>query len=230
MKLRVPGLVIGGPPEVCWTLDLCAGGGLSVFRSLLWVDRQFLSAPVRFVATFRSPATFSVTGISPEFPHLSFSGPDSAVFSLGAAVLSIQSPNRRIRAGKDGLKKFRRDSDSRKVRRRPETATELAGDDRNFRRTQHLDRQIPAPSSNAQILRKPKGNPSNPKPTTGEGAAGGSQRPKVHRTSGNPPMTTPGTLNFTGHLLSSRPIFPTQRRGRKEVGARTRRGGFWVVH
>ncbi|KAJ8444934.1 hypothetical protein Cgig2_029128 [Carnegiea gigantea] len=34
---------------------------LGVFRSLLWVDRQLLSAPVRFVATFRSPATFPIT-------------------------------------------------------------------------------------------------------------------------------------------------------------------------
>ncbi|KAJ8424417.1 hypothetical protein Cgig2_033648 [Carnegiea gigantea] len=88
--------------------------------------------------------------------------------------------------------------------RRPETAAELAGGDRNFRRTQHLDRQLPTPSSDAQILRKTKGNPSNLKTTTGKGAAGGSRRPKVHLTSGNPPMTTLGTLNFTGHLLKER--------------------------
>ncbi|KAJ8435413.1 hypothetical protein Cgig2_001065 [Carnegiea gigantea] len=133
--------------------------------------------------------------------------------------------NRRIRAGKDGLEKFRRDFGGQKVRRRPETATELASGDRNFWQTQHLDRQIPTPSFDTQILRKPRGNPSNPKTTTGDGAAGGSRRPKVHRTSGNPPMTTPGTLNFTGHLLSSRPVLPTQRRGRKEDMSRWLLGG-----
>ncbi|KAJ8438922.1 hypothetical protein Cgig2_033809 [Carnegiea gigantea] len=106
-------------------------------------------------------------------------------------------------ARKDGWENFRRDSDGWKVRWRPVTATELAGGDRNFRLTRNLDRKIPTPSTDAQICRKPNGDPSNPKTTTGEGAAGGSWRPKVHRTSGNPPMTTPGTLNFTGHLLMS---------------------------
>ncbi|KAJ8451276.1 hypothetical protein Cgig2_014048 [Carnegiea gigantea] len=61
-----------------------------VFRSLLWVDRQFLSSPVRFVAAFRLLAIFPVAGISPEFPHVSFLRPDSAVFSLGAGVLSVR--------------------------------------------------------------------------------------------------------------------------------------------
>ncbi|KAJ8452317.1 hypothetical protein Cgig2_006122 [Carnegiea gigantea] len=28
---RVPGVAIRGPPEVCWTLDFCAGGGLECF-------------------------------------------------------------------------------------------------------------------------------------------------------------------------------------------------------
>ncbi|KAJ8427807.1 hypothetical protein Cgig2_029221 [Carnegiea gigantea] len=105
---------------------------------------------------------------------------------------SAKGQNRRNRAGKDGLGKFWRDSRSRKVRRRQESAAELAESDRNFRRTQHLDR-------------KTKGNPSNPKTTTGEKAAGGSQRPKVHRTSGNPPMTTPGTLNSTAEFATCLP-------------------------
>ncbi|KAJ8422951.1 hypothetical protein Cgig2_023745 [Carnegiea gigantea] len=67
VKLRVPGVVIGDAPEI-------------------------LSFPARSVAVFRSPVTFLVAGISPEFRHLSFSGPDSHDFSLGAAVSSVQSP------------------------------------------------------------------------------------------------------------------------------------------
>ncbi|KAJ8445787.1 hypothetical protein Cgig2_027868 [Carnegiea gigantea] len=69
----------------------------------------------------------------------------------------------------------------------------LAGGDRKFRRTQPLDCQRPEASPYAQKLENPEEPVETNKLTTGEGAAGGSRRPKVHRTSGNPPMTTPGT-------------------------------------
>ncbi|KAJ8434741.1 hypothetical protein Cgig2_001944 [Carnegiea gigantea] len=76
----------GGPPEISVLVEV-----LGVFRSLLWLGRQFLSVPVSLVVVFRSPVTFSVTEILPEFPQLSSSGPYSVVFSYGAAVLSVQS-------------------------------------------------------------------------------------------------------------------------------------------
>ncbi|KAJ8432030.1 hypothetical protein Cgig2_026733 [Carnegiea gigantea] len=69
----------------------------------------------------------------------------------------------------------------------------LAGGDRKFRRTQPLDRRRPEASLFAQKLENQEEYVETNKPTTGEGAAGGSRRPKVHRTSGNPPMTAPGT-------------------------------------
>ncbi|KAJ8450788.1 hypothetical protein Cgig2_032413 [Carnegiea gigantea] len=69
----------------------------------------------------------------------------------------------------------------------------LAGGDRKFRQTQPLDRQKPEASPYAQKLENQEELVETNKPTTGEGAAGGSRRPKVYRTSGNPPMTTPGT-------------------------------------
>ncbi|KAJ8422339.1 hypothetical protein Cgig2_004895 [Carnegiea gigantea] len=69
----------------------------------------------------------------------------------------------------------------------------LAGSDRKFRRSQPLDRQRPEASPYAQKLEDQEEPVETNKPTTGEAAAGGSRRPKVHRTSGNPPMTTPST-------------------------------------
>ncbi|KAJ8429690.1 hypothetical protein Cgig2_004489 [Carnegiea gigantea] len=162
--------------------------------------------------------------------HLMFSvvNEDFSISPGGASAPKIPQQRQRTEQEKPHRKRWTGEIPARL--RRPESTAELAGSDKNFRRTQHLDRQLPTPSSDAQILRKTKGNPSNPRTTTGKRAAGGSQRPKVHRTSGNPPMTTPGTLNSTGHLLSSRPVFPTKRRGRKEVGAGTRRGGYLVAH
>ena len=111
-------MAIGGPPEVCWTLGLreppvihfagrlgsvsahpCCFLQVSVpveascdFRSLLWVGRQFLSVPVSLVAVFRSPTIVPVIGFSLEVHQLSSSGPESAGFSSGAAVLPVQSP------------------------------------------------------------------------------------------------------------------------------------------
>ncbi|KAJ8421073.1 hypothetical protein Cgig2_018489 [Carnegiea gigantea] len=67
----------------------------------------------------------------------------------------------------------------------------LAGGDRKFRRTQPLDRHRPEASPYAQKLENQEEPVETNKPTTGEGAADGSRRPKVHRTSSNPPMTTP---------------------------------------
>ncbi|KAJ8443312.1 hypothetical protein Cgig2_015793 [Carnegiea gigantea] len=69
----------------------------------------------------------------------------------------------------------------------------LAAGNRKFRRTQPLDRQRPEASPYTQKLENQVEPVETNKPTAGEGAAGGSQRPKVHRTSGNPLMTTQGT-------------------------------------
>ncbi|KAJ8421854.1 hypothetical protein Cgig2_009283 [Carnegiea gigantea] len=69
----------------------------------------------------------------------------------------------------------------------------LACGDRKFRQTQPLDRQRPEASSYAQKLENQEEPVETNKPTTGEGAVGGSRRPKVHRTLGNPPMATLGT-------------------------------------
>ncbi|KAJ8441598.1 hypothetical protein Cgig2_023751 [Carnegiea gigantea] len=106
----------------------------------------------------------------------------------------------------------------------------LADDDRKFRRTQPLDRQRPEASPYTQKLENQEEPVETNKPTTSEGAAaGGSRRPKVHRTSGNPPMTTPGTRTSpasSGFVT----CLPTQRRERRKVGAEARRGGFWVAH
>ncbi|KAJ8429219.1 hypothetical protein Cgig2_017624 [Carnegiea gigantea] len=71
---------------------------------------------------------------------------------------------------------FRRDSGDRKP------PPKLAGD-RKFRRTQSLDRQRPEASPYAQKLENQKEPVETNKSTIGEGAAGGSRRPKVHRTS-----------------------------------------------
>ncbi|KAJ8422278.1 hypothetical protein Cgig2_009280 [Carnegiea gigantea] len=106
LQLRVPVVVIGDPSEVCRTLGLreppavhfagrpCSLSALPCcsLRSLRRRRSKILPSPVRSIAVFRSPATFPVTGISPEFRHLTFSGPDLVDFSLAAAVSSVQSP------------------------------------------------------------------------------------------------------------------------------------------
>ncbi|KAJ8439613.1 hypothetical protein Cgig2_020989 [Carnegiea gigantea] len=71
--------------------------------------------------------------------------------------------------------------------------SKLADGDGKFWRTQPLDRQRLEASPYAQKLENQEEPVETNKRTTGEGAAGSSWRPKVHRTSGNPPMTTPGT-------------------------------------
>ena len=116
VKFRVPGVVIGGLPEVRWTLGLheppaapspivvfgfdklplgflkiCASKeGVGVCQSRCWVCRKFLSPPASFAEVLRSPTTFPAAGVLPEFPQTIFSGEDSAILSFSGAVVSGQ--------------------------------------------------------------------------------------------------------------------------------------------
>ncbi|KAJ8423591.1 LOW QUALITY PROTEIN: hypothetical protein Cgig2_003875 [Carnegiea gigantea] len=104
VKLRVPGVVIGSPPEVCWTLGLREPPAVH-FAGRPWAVLALPYSAFRSQRRrrFKICGGFSVAGdfssrrrISPELPQVTFVTADSVEFSLGAAVFSVQSPARQI--------------------------------------------------------------------------------------------------------------------------------------
>ncbi|KAJ8425725.1 hypothetical protein Cgig2_001024 [Carnegiea gigantea] len=78
-------MVIGGAPQVRWTLDLCAGGGIRCFpvMELGWLVDSVTAGQVLWWFSGHQRLFWP-----PEFQQTTFLTAESTIFSLGGAVIS----------------------------------------------------------------------------------------------------------------------------------------------